>query len=107
MLATWYGPGFEGKPMADGVRFSSADATVTAHCTLPFGTPLRLTNLGNGRSIAVVVQDRGPYIKRHRHLYCRPHGLDLSRAAASALGFERAGTALLEMEVLPPAGTVS
>jgi rare lipoprotein A len=100
VLATWYGPRFEGRHMADGLRFSSADASIAAHCSLPFGTTLQLTNTENGRSIAVTVQDRGPYIHvSRRRKVCRPHGLDLSRAAAQALGFENAGTALLDMEV--------
>jgi len=90
--ASWYGPGFEQRRMADGKRFSSADPTIAAHRTLPFGTRLRLTNPLSGRSIVVIIQDRGPYV--------RNRSLDLSRAAAACLGFVRQGTALLDVEIL-------
>lgn len=90
--ASWYGPGFEHHRMADGARFSAADPTIAAHRTLPFGTRLRLTNILNGQSIIVTIQDRGPYV-RHR-------SLDLSRAAAASLGFLREGTAMLNVEIL-------
>jgi len=90
--ASWYGPGFHGKQMANGDRFSQNDASVVAHKSLPFGTEVRVTNLDNGKSIRVVVQDRGPYIKGR----C----VDLSKAAAAKLGFINAGTAKVRVEVL-------
>ena len=60
-------------------------AMTAAHRTLPFGTRIRVTNHGNGRSVVVTINDRGPFINRRV--------LDLSRAAADRLGFRHAGTA--------------
>lgn len=92
ITASWYGPGFEHRTMADGKRFRSADPTVAAHRTLPFGTRVLLTNPATGNAITVTVQDRGPYI--------RGRDFDLSKAAARALGYERQGVAVLEVEYL-------
>jgi len=92
MVASWYGRDFEGKTMADGRAFRADDPTIAAHRTLPLGTELTLTNPRNGRSVTVRVQDRGPYI--------RGRSLDVSRAAAVALGFARQGTAVLTVQTL-------
>lgn len=91
MESSWYGPGFVGKPMANGERFNPS-AMVAAHKSLPFGTRLRLTNPRNGRRALVVVKDRGPFV--------RGRSLDVSRAAAEQLGFVGQGTAQLAVEIL-------
>lgn len=91
-IASWYGPGFHGKLTANGEIF---DETVVsaAHRTLPMPSVVRVTNLGNGRSIVVRINDRGPFA----------HGriIDLSRKAAQMLGFERQGTAKVRVSLLP------
>lgn len=58
--ASWYGPGFAGKPTASGERFVPARLTA-AHKELPFGTVLRVERLSDGRTVRVVVNDRGPF----------------------------------------------
>lgn len=83
-MASWYGKGFHGKPTATGRRFNMYEMTA-AHTTLPTGTLVRVTNLGNGRSVIVVIADRGPF--------SRGRIIDLSRAAAQYLGFMAQGTA--------------
>lgn len=88
MKASWYGPGFQGSPMANGEPFDMNDYTV-AHKTLPLGTCLKLTNIENGRTVnRVEVTDRGPYIEGRQ--------LDVSKAVAKHLGFIGAGTAKLQ-----------
>lgn len=84
--ASWYGPGFQGKPMANGKPFNMHKMTV-AHKTLPLGTRVRLRNPENGREINVSVTDRGPYV--------RGREFDLSKAAAAQLGFR--GVARLQV----------
>lgn len=88
--ASWYGDGLQGNLMANGKRFNMNDASVVAHKSLPFGTKLKITNLNNGRSVRVVVQDRGPYI----HGRC----VDLSKAAARQIGLLKTGTAPVLVE---------
>jgi len=90
-IASFYGHGFSGKPTASGELFDP-QALTCAHRTLPFGTRLRVTNLANGRSVVVRVNDRGPFSK-HRVL-------DLSESAARALDMIGAGTANVRVEVL-------
>ena len=91
--ASWYGSQeLEGAPMADGEPFNADDRTIAAHRKYRFGTRLRVTNLENGESIDVTVQDRGPYVKGR--------GIDLSRAAAEWLGFKKKGVVLVMIEVL-------
>jgi rare lipoprotein A len=63
-----------------------------AHRTLPFGTRLRVTNLRNGRSVAVIITDRGPFV--------RQRVLDLSYAAARELGMIAPGTVPVRLEIL-------
>ena len=84
--ASWYGPGFHGKRTANGERFNT-HALTAAHKTLPFGTQLRVTNERTGRSVVVRINDRGPYA----------HGrvIDLSKAAAEAVGILGVGTVTL------------
>lgn len=87
--ASWYGPGFHGQTTANGETYDQW-AMTAAHKTLPFGTELRVTNTTNGRSVVVRINDRGPYIAGR--------DLDLSKAAADALGF--AGVATVRVEQL-------
>ena len=88
-ISSWYGPGFHGRLTASGQVFDMHQLTA-AHRTLPLPSYIRVTNLGNGRKVIVKVNDRGPY-----------HGnrmLDLSYAAAQALGFQ--GTAKVSIEAV-------
>jgi rare lipoprotein A len=87
--ASWYGPGFHGNRTASGEIYDQWSLTA-AHRTLPFGTRLRVTNTANGRSVVVRINDRGPFIPGR--------DIDLSRAAADALGF--AGVATVRIEQL-------
>src|SRR3954463_13853003 len=84
--ASWYGPGFHGRQTATGERFNTNDLTA-AHKTLPFGTKVRVTNERTGRSVVVRINDRGPYA----------HGrvIDLSKAAAAAVGIAGVGQVTL------------
>jgi rare lipoprotein A len=90
-VASWYGEGFAGERTASGERFDPAGFTA-AHRTLAFGTRLRVTHLRTGRSVEVVVTDRGPYV--------RGRDLDLSRAAAETIGLVGRGHADVRIEVL-------
>jgi len=83
-IASWYGKEFHGKPTATGRKFNMYEMTA-AHTTLPTGTEVRVTNLANGRSVIVVIADRGPFTNKRI--------IDLSYAAAKHLGFIRQGTA--------------
>ena len=84
--ASWYGPGFHGKRTASGERFNTNDLTA-AHKTLPFGSQVRVTNERTGKSMVVRINDRGPYA----------HGrvIDLSKAAAEAVGISGVGRVTL------------
>src|SRR3712207_297153 len=84
-LASWYGPGFRGLPTASGEPFDPQGYTA-AHKTLPFGTDLLVSY--RGRSVAVTVNDRGPYVGGRE--------LDLSWAAARDIGLTRAGVDYVE-----------
>lgn len=85
--ASWYGPGFHGNRTANGETYDQW-AMTAAHKTLPFGTSLRVTNTANGRSVVVRINDRGPFVAGR--------DLDLSRAAAEALGFYGVATVRIE-----------
>lgn len=89
MVASWYGPGFHGRYTANGEVYDEM-ALTAAHKTLNFGTLLRLTNLKNGKSILVRINDRGPYIPG-RHI-------DLSKGSAIALGALNKGVINLKVE---------
>jgi len=89
-LASWYGPGFYGKKTASGERFRIYKRTA-AHRTLPFDTRVKVTNLRNGRSVIVRINDRGPFVEGRI--------IDLSRAAARALGMLRDGVVEVRIEV--------
>lgn len=94
-LASWYGPGFAGKPTASGERFVPCKRTA-AHKTLPFGTRVRVTNLRNGRSVVVRINDRGPFVEGRI--------IDLSKGAARAIGMIDAGVVEVRLVVVkwPP-----
>ena len=89
--ASWYGPGFYGRTTANGERFRKGTLTA-AHRTLPFGTKVRVTNLSNGRSVVVRINDRGPF-KYHRVI-------DLAHGAASQLRMMQAGEVPVKLEIL-------
>lgn len=81
--ASWYGPGFNGKRAASGEIFNE-NAMTAAHRSLPFGTKVMVTDQRTGNAIEVTINDRGPF-----------HGgriIDLSKAAATKLGFRNRGT---------------
>ena len=88
---SWYGPGFHGRRTANGEVFDTHDLTM-AHRSLPMGTSVRVTNLDNGRSVVVRVNDRGPYV--------RGRVADLSHAAAERLGFVDEGVVPARIELL-------
>lgn len=91
--ASWYGPGFFGNRTASGEVLRPGTLTA-AHRSLPFGTRVRVTNLYNGRSAVVRINDRGPF-----------HGnrvIDLAHGAAGHLGLISSGVADVRLEVLPP-----
>lgn len=94
-LASYYGREFDKKMTASGVRFDNR-AMVAAHPIYPFGTLIRVTNLANGRTVNVRIQDRGPAPGP------RAAGviIDLSLAAARALDFVQEGRARVRLEVL-------
>jgi rare lipoprotein A len=90
-VASWYGPGFDGKKTANGEIFDTNKLTA-AHPTLPFGTMVTVTNKVNGKSVRVKINDRGPFAVdgRGNAIYpLKPHPtrvIDLSKAARDALG---------------------
>jgi rare lipoprotein A len=94
--ASWYGPGFHGKKTASGEIFDQGRLTA-AHKTLPLGTKAKVTNLENGNTVEVEINDRGPYVGNRV--------IDLSRAAANALGFVESGLTLVRIEPLLQEGS--
>ena len=94
-LASWYGPYFHGRQTATGEVFDQNELTA-AHPTLPFDTYLRVTNLLNGKSVIVRVNDRGPYFDNRM--------LDLSYAAARQIDSEVAGVVPVEAVIMVPTG---
>lgn len=91
-IASWYGPGFHGKSTANGETFDTRELTA-AHRTLPMPSLVRVTNLENGHSVVVRINDRGPFA----------HGriIDLSQKAADLLGYRGKGTAKVRVKLLP------
>jgi len=87
-VSSFYGKGFEGKPTASGEPFNP-HAFTAAHRTLPFGTCVRVEERHSGRSVEVRVNDRGPYVAGRI--------IDLSEAAARALGFTESGVAQVRL----------
>lgn len=88
-LASWYGPRFHGKLTASGEVFNQERFTA-AHRTLPWGSRVKVTNLANGRSVEVRINDRGPF--------ARGRIIDVSRAAARALGMLQSGITKVRIE---------
>ncbi len=89
--ASWYGRKFAGRPTASGDIFRPRKRTA-AHRTLPFGTVVRVTRLDNGRTVRVVINDRGPFVDGRI--------IDLSRRAARRLRMIDAGVAKVEIKVV-------
>jgi len=90
-IASWYGPGFHGRPTASGEIYDQWKMTA-AHLDLPFGSKVRVVCEQTGNSVVVVINDRGPYIKGRI--------IDLSAGAAKALGLLRHGIGPVSIEVL-------
>lgn len=89
--ASYYGKAHHGKKTASGERFNQ-NALTAAHRTLAFGTRVKVTNLDNGRSVVVRINDRGPF--------GRGRIIDVSKAAAEQLNMLRSGTARVRLEGL-------
>lgn len=91
-VASWYGRPFHGRPTANGAIYDM-NALTAAHPTLPMPSRVRVTNLENGRSVIVTINDRGPFV--------RGRIIDVSRRTAQLLGFERRGTAKVRVQAVP------
>jgi rare lipoprotein A len=87
--ASWYGPGFIGNKTASGDIFDDSKLTA-AHKTLPLGSKVKVTNLTNGRSVRVEINDRGPFVGNRI--------IDLSKAAAHALGMVEDGVVQVRVD---------
>lgn len=96
-IASWYGKQFHGKKTANGEIYNM-NALTAAHKTLPLPTNVKVTNLNNGRSIIVRVNDRGPFVG--------DRVIDLSRRAAQILGFTNQGTTKVRIQALNKNGKV-
>jgi rare lipoprotein A len=92
-VASWYGPDFHGKPTSSGEVYDMFQLTC-AHNNFPLGTTVIVTNVENGRSLELKVNDRGPFVKERI--------IDVSYAAARILGMWEKGTALVRVEGLGP-----
>jgi rare lipoprotein A len=88
--ASWYGPQHQGKQTASGTTYDQA-ALTAAHRSLPFGSKVKVTNLANGKSVEVEINDRGPFTENRI--------IDLSEAAAKTLGMIESGTANVRLEL--------
>lgn len=93
-LASYYSDTLHGRLTASGERYDR-EALTAAHPTLPFGTVVRVTNLKNGKSIEVRINDRGPFVAKRV--------IDLSFRAAHAISMIKRGTVLVQLEVIRPA----
>ncbi len=89
--ASWYGGKFNGRQTASGEIFDTNKMTA-AHKTLPFGTLVKVTNLNNGESVQVRINDRGPFVEGRI--------IDLSRAAAAHIGMMSTGIAPVKVEII-------
>jgi rare lipoprotein A len=90
-LASWYGPGFAGRPTAS-TEIYDPDLLTAAHKTLPLGSLVRVYNLDNGRNMIVRINDRGPFVEGRV--------IDLSRAAAEVLDCKEDGLARVRLVLL-------
>jgi rare lipoprotein A len=91
--ASWYGEQFQGKPTASGEPYDMRDFTA-AHPSLPLGSFVRVTNLRNGRSVVVRINDRGPFVDGRI--------IDVSYNAARALGFKERGLQMVRLDLYQP-----
>ena len=91
VTASYYAEDFHGKKTSNGERFNMNDFTC-AHKSLPFNTILKVTNLANGKSCEVRVNDRGPFVLNRE--------IDLSKAAATKLGMIGSGTTKVKLEIV-------
>ncbi|MEZ5401305.1 MAG: septal ring lytic transglycosylase RlpA family protein [Bryobacteraceae bacterium] len=92
-VASWYGPGYHGKPTASGEIYDM-DGWTAAHRRYAFGTHVRVQNLANGKTTKVRINDRGPFVKNRI--------IDLSRAAAREIDMIGPGTARVRVVVIRP-----
>lgn len=90
-MASWYGKRFHGRKTANGERFNM-NALTAAHRTLPFGTMVKVTNLGNKKTVTVRINDRGPWVKNRI--------IDLSYAAAKQIGMIEKGCVKVRIETV-------
>jgi rare lipoprotein A len=90
-MASWYGPGFDGKKTSSGEPFDQ-DALTAAHAYWAFGTRVKVTFLQTGKSVVVRINDRFPTHKGR--------AIDLSRAAAKAIGLIGPGTGMVRLEIV-------
>ncbi len=95
-LASWYGPPYHNRKGADGTVFDE-NALTAAHRELPMGTMVRVTNLATGQSVVAKITDRGPFVPGRT--------LDLSKAAAQAIGLYRMGVAKVKVEAYAHPGS--
>ncbi len=96
-ISSWYGPNFHGKQTSNGERYNMYRKTA-AHKTWPMDTMVRVTNLENGKSTVVRINDRGPFVKGRI--------IDCSYAAGKKLGLDKSGIAKVRLEVVGFAGKV-
>lgn len=92
--ASWYGPGFHGKPTSTGRRFDKNKLTA-AHRTLPLPSVVIVENLSNGRKVKLLVNDRGPFAHTDKRI------IDVSQKAAEVLGFKKRGFVKVRVTCLP------
>jgi len=90
-IASWYGPNFHGKYTSNGEVYNMF-AYTAAHKTLPMNTIVKVTNLDNGKSVIVRINDRGPFVKGRI--------IDLSYVAGKKIGLDKSGTAPVKLEVI-------
>ena len=90
-VVSWYGDKFHGRKTASGEKYDKHELTA-AHKSLPFGTKVKVTNIRNGKSVVVEINDRGPYAKSRV--------LDLSQAAFSEIGHTNTGVMQVEYEIM-------
>ena len=98
MTASWYGPKFHGRLTANGEIYNQL-ALTAASKTMPFGTFLKVTNLRNGKSAVIRINDRGPYIEGR--------DLDLSKGTAITLGMIKRGVIKIKVEEINPDSEIS
>jgi len=90
-IASWYGPNFHGKYTSNGEVYNMF-AYTAAHKTLPMNTIVKVTNLNNGKSVIVRINDRGPFVKGRI--------IDLSYIAGKKIGLDKSGTAPVKLKVI-------